>query len=273
MIKLLLLLSAFTWMDIEYHEDKGIKKLFSVSNSLINEFSAANTLYFHGDTTGAKQKYLLLSLRLYDENWDFSQRKILGQSLLRLCQLDRLQCETHLKELVYFDPDLVKHIDSEIFEPPLVQQALLTKNQLERNFYLWQPTKEHELVKYFIVNGRIYTNVEGLQIPLPLTKQRIVLVYDSYKTEVFVGQTADYIKWIPKRNVAEPSRYHSDLNLSPSASATRSEDISTSQQWWQENKKTVLLWSLAAGVAAYYVHKNKKSSDTGGPSTTVSTKE
>jgi hypothetical protein len=274
MSKLLLLAIAFGWMDIEYHEDKGLKAFFSSAAPIIAEFSEANAFFYSGELQTAKQKYLLISLRAYDANWDFAQRQIISQSFLRLCQLDRLNCEEYIRKVVYLDPDLIKHIDSKIFEPPLVQQSLLIRNQMERDLYQWQPNNTYENVKYLIINGRIYNFSEGLQIPLPLTKQRIVVVYNNYQSEVYVGEVSEFLKWNPKGMKLAIDVTKTNLSVKPvwTKSDLTNEVRATNSQWWRENKKQVLLWSLVGGVAAYFIHKNKKSSDEGG-SVSSSSKE
>jgi hypothetical protein len=274
MSKLLLLAFAFGWMDIEYHEDKGLKPFFTPSSAILEEFSEANKVFFEGDLQAAKQKYLLISLRAYDANWDFSQRQIISHSLLRLCQLDRMQCEDYIRKVIFLDPDLIKHIDAQIFEPPLIQQSLLLRNQLERDLYQWQPNKTYENVKYFIVNGRIYNYSEGLQIPLPLTKQRIVVVYNNYQSEVYVGEVSEFLKWSPKGIKLDLDVAKTNLSVKPSLTKTESftEESLQPNQWWKENKKHVILWSIAGGITAYFIHKNKKSSNEGG-SVSSSSKE
>lgn len=272
MINFLLLTIAFSWMDIEYHEDKALKPFFTAGAAITKEFTEANQLFFEGDLQAAKQKYLLISLRAYDANWDFSQRQMISQAFLRLCQLDRMQCEDYIRKIVFFDPDLIKHIDASMFEPPLVGQALLIRNQLERNLYQWQPTPNYENVKYFIINGRIYNFVEGLNIPLPLSKQRIVIIYNNYQSESYVGEVSEFLKWSPKGMRVEPVAKAS-ISLQPNlASDSGFNGESKSTAWWKENKKNVILWSIAGGVVAYFIHKNNKSSSDGG-SVSTSSKE
>ncbi|MCB0348110.1 MAG: hypothetical protein KDD37_04705 [Bdellovibrionales bacterium] len=272
MINLLFLALAFSWMDIEFHTDQNLKKFYPTSTNLTNELSIANTAYYSGDLQAAKQKYLLLSLRAYDDNWDYYQRKIISYALLRLCQLDRQRCDDYITQLIYLDPDQAKQIDTDLFEPPLIEQALLQLNRLQSNFYMWQPTKEFEAVKYFIINGRIYTNSEGLTIPLPLTKQRILLVHSNYQSELFSGEVSAFLKWSPKGIKVSPIT-SLDTNLSPS-NADEIIDTQQSSTWWQKNKKNVIVWSVVGGIAAYFIHKNQKSSDDGGPvSSTATSKE
>ncbi len=268
MISILLFTVAFSWMDIEFHEDQELRKYFTTSSQLTEELSSANELYYSGDIQGAKQKYLLISLRTYDANWDFYQRKILSYSLLKLCQIDRDKCEDYISELVNLDPDQVKQIDPEVFEPPLLQQVLLQQNRMLSNFYLWQPTDVFDNVKYIIVNGRIYSNANGLTISLPLTKQRILLVYSNNQSELFTGEVSQFLKWTPK---GIKTIVQKDINTSVPLTATSTNDTKAPSKWWQENKKTVLIWTIAGGILSYLVHKNNKSSSDGGSTVSTST--
>jgi hypothetical protein len=267
-ILIIVLAFAFSWMDIEYHEDQGLKPFFQQKSSISEEFASANEAYFSGDLATAKQKYSLISMRAYDENWDFYQRKMIVYSLLRLCQIERDRCDEYIQEIIFLDPDQIKQIDDSIFEPPLIHRSILLRNQLQRDAYQWQPTQEYEGVKYFIINGRIYNNTEGLTISMPLAKQRIVLIYPSYKQEIFVGEFSQFLKWKPRPQIASKIEKLTDPKLDINFSKNIEPDLDNT--WWKENKKKVMWWSLAGTVVAYVMLKNNKSSNDGGPVTSTS---
>tara|TARA_B100001248_G_scaffold224187_1_gene181284 strand:+ start:9402 stop:10208 length:807 start_codon:yes stop_codon:yes gene_type:complete len=251
---------AFAWQDMEDLEDKKLAGLYGAAPLKI-PYLRAMEHYLKGEDVEAENQFILITLKAYDQNWSFADRKLIVYSYLRICMIRPGRCENSYKEIAAFDQDMIAHVEDDVFSPPMIAKLMLAKNKEKQKTYYWQPNENWMDAKFILVNGKIYRPNPRLQIPLNLHKNRIVKVMPDYRSESLVASVKKLQNYQSKLLVKPPIAKALDLQKD----FLPEKDMENQNTWKLQERDLWTYGIITTAVALFIYHETKKESSSSPP--------
>lgn len=164
-----------------------------ISNAILKQFEAAQSLYFQGDLQKSYQAYSQIIELGRRTHLAAAAQKVVHFCYLRLSELslDPQQKERHLQQALAFQASLDINVD--VFAPPMQTQFRQLKSQFSYRVYPYLHWKDFSAV---VINGKVHVVRPDLEIQLAPGESLVTWISDSALPES---------RWIDNNLLAQTS--------------------------------------------------------------------
>ena len=172
--KSLFYLLTMTWAFMSSASEVGLRiesRHRKSDQVLLEPLNRAQEYFLSAPKELSIQSFQKIVQMRFDYDWSDQSRAAIQYALVRLAQLSDKSSERRdwINQSIDFDPTWKPN--SQIFEPPIIQQYADQLNQRQFKKIQVPPSQKYKAV---LINGKVFELKQPQEIPLPFSKVRIV---------------------------------------------------------------------------------------------------